>query len=207
LIKSAVVIAGGSSKRLSQDKALLKLAAKPLIKHVTDVAERIVDDIVVAVSSQEQADTYRKLFGSEATITVDETSVHTPLAGVVSGFRRARGEYVLLLPCDTPFLSMPILSLLFELSAGKSAVIPRWPDCKTEPLQAVYSREPALEVAAKTLTDGDLNMQCMIGRLRGVRYISTLVLQQLDPALKTFFNINTPLDLRKAESMLRKRSR
>jgi molybdopterin-guanine dinucleotide biosynthesis protein A len=44
----------------------------------------------------------------------------------------------------------------------------------------------------------------MVDRLRNVRYVSTLVLQQLDPELRTFFNVNTPLDLRKAELMLRR---
>lgn len=207
MTKSAVVLAGGSSKRLAQDKALLKLAEKPLIKHVTDIAQRIADDLIVAVSSQDQANAYKTLFGSKATITIDEAYVKTPLAGVVSGLKQAKGEYVLLLPCDTPFLSMPVLSLLFELSSGKSAAIPRWPNCNIEPLQAVYHRGPTSEAAAQALSQGNLTMQCMIDRLRGVRYISTLVLQQLDPELKTFFNINTPMDLKKAENMLKKQRR
>jgi molybdopterin-guanine dinucleotide biosynthesis protein A len=38
----------------------------------------------------------------------------------------------------------------------------------------------------------------MIEKLRGVRYVSTLVIQQLDPELRTFFNINTPIDWQKA---------
>ena len=47
-------------------------------------------------------------------------------------------------------------------------------------------------------------MQSMVDRLRGVRYVSTLVLEQLDPELRTFFNINMPLDLRNAENMLKR---
>jgi molybdopterin-guanine dinucleotide biosynthesis protein A len=46
-------------------------------------------------------------------------------------------------------------------------------------------------------------MRAMIEKLRGVRYVSTLVIQQLDPDLKTFFNINTPLDLKKAMVMVK----
>jgi GTP:adenosylcobinamide-phosphate guanylyltransferase len=42
----------------------------------------------------------------------------------------------------------------------------------------------------------------MIDNLRGVRFVSTLVLQQLDPKLNTFFNVNTPLDLKRAEKIL-----
>jgi molybdopterin-guanine dinucleotide biosynthesis protein A len=45
-------------------------------------------------------------------------------------------------------------------------------------------------------------MQAMVNKLNGVRYVSTLVIEQLDSGLKTFFNVNTPLDLRKAEAML-----
>jgi molybdopterin-guanine dinucleotide biosynthesis protein A len=55
------------------------------------------------------------------------------------------------------------------------------------------------------LNEGELNMQSMIDRLRGVRYVSTLVLEQIDPELKTFFNVNNPIDLKKAENMLRQR--
>jgi molybdopterin-guanine dinucleotide biosynthesis protein A len=69
-------------------------------------------------------------------------------------------------------------------------------------LQAVYSRKPALEAAKAALGEGGLNMRVLVERLRGVRYVSTLVLEQLDPELRTFFNVNTPLDLKKAEKML-----
>ena len=72
-----------------------------------------------------------------------------------------------------------------------------------EPLQAVYRRKPALEAAENALTKGKLDMRSMIERLRGVRYVSTLVLQQSDPELRTFFNVNAPLDLKRAELMLR----
>jgi hypothetical protein len=43
----------------------------------------------------------------------------------------------------------------------------------------------------------------MVNRLRGVRYVSTLVLEQLDPGLNTFINVNTAVDLKKAEAMLK----
>ena len=46
-------------------------------------------------------------------------------------------------------------------------------------------------------------MRSMIENLRGVRYISTMVLEQLEPGLVTFFNVNTPQDLKKAESVLK----
>jgi molybdopterin-guanine dinucleotide biosynthesis protein A len=88
---------------------------------------------------------------------------------------------------------------------NKAAVIPRWTNGQIEPLHAVYQTALALEAAKSAVAEGRLDMRGMIERMRGVRYISTLVLQQLDPELRTFFNINTPLDLRKASSMAKSR--
>jgi molybdopterin-guanine dinucleotide biosynthesis protein A len=61
-----------------------------------------------------------------------------------------------------------------------------------------------LEAAKTALSKGELDLKAMVDRLRGVRYVSTLVFQQLDPQLRTFFNVNTALDLKKAELMLKR---
>jgi molybdopterin-guanine dinucleotide biosynthesis protein A len=203
LEKSAIILAGGFSSRLGQDKGLVGLANKPLIKHVLDRTEDLVDERLVVVSSKVQAERYSKALGVSANVLVDNCEVHSPLAGAVTGFEQACGEYSLLLPCDTPFVSRGILLLLLELCVNKNAAIPRWPNCYGEPLQAVYRTKPALEAARNALCSGKLNIQAMVDRLQGVRFISTLVLEQLDPGLRTFFNVNTASDLKKAETILK----
>jgi molybdopterin-guanine dinucleotide biosynthesis protein A len=72
-------------------------------------------------------------------------------------------------------------------------------------LHAVYRTKAALEAAKTAVNEGKLNMRAMIEKMRGVRYISTLVIQQLDPDLRTFFNVNTPVDLKRAIAMVRPR--
>jgi molybdopterin-guanine dinucleotide biosynthesis protein A len=203
LEKSAVILAGGFSRRFGQDKGLLPLANKPLIEHVLDAIDKIVDEKIVVVSSKTQAENYTKVLDSKVKVVVDDDNVQSPLVGALKGFKEASNEYALLLPCDTPLLSKDVLSLLLDLCPNKNAVIPRWPNGYIEPLQAVYCTKPALEAAKKALSEGKMNMQSMVDKLRGVRYVSTLVLRQLDPELKSFFNVNTPMDLRKAEAMLR----
>lgn len=200
--KSAIILAGGLSTRLGQDKGLLLLANKPLVKHVLDAVGNLVNEKLVVVSSEAQARNYIKAVGSSTRVLVDKGDVRCPLVGALTGFEEARGEYSLLVPCDTPFVSREILSLLLELCTNKVAVIPRWPNGYVEPLQAVYHTKSVLDVACKAMEAGRANMQCAIDMLRGVRYVSTLVLQQLDPELRTFFNINTSFDLKKAEAML-----
>jgi molybdopterin-guanine dinucleotide biosynthesis protein A len=202
LDKSAIILAGGFSSRFGQDKGLLQLANKPLIIHVLDAINNIVDEKIVVASSKVQAENYMKVLGSNINIIIDVGDAQSPLVGALTGFKEARGEYAILLPCDTPLVSRDVVSLLFEVCMNRNAVIPRWPNGYIEPLQAVYCTKPAYEAAKNALSEGKLNLQSMVDRLRSVRYVSTLVLQQLDPEFRTFFNINTPLDLKKAEMML-----
>jgi molybdopterin-guanine dinucleotide biosynthesis protein A len=201
---SAVILAGGSSKRFGQDKGLAQLGNKPLVKHVLDAIGDIVKEKIVVVSSKAQAENYRRILSVEAHVVVDAGGIQTPLVGVLTGFEAAGGEYSIVLPCDVPFVSRDVVSLLLELCINKAAVIPRWPNCYIEPLHAVYRTQLALEAAKTPLSKGELDLKAMVDRLRGVRYVSTLVLQQLDPQLRTFFNVNTALDLKKAESMLKR---
>ena len=202
--KSAIILAGGFSHRFGQDKGLLQLANKPLIKYVLDAISTLVDEKMVVASSKVQAENYANVLGSDVNVLIDVDDAQSPLVGALTGFKEAHGEYALLLPCDTPLVSRDVISLLFELCINRNAVIPRWPNGYMEPLQAVYCTKPAYEAAKNALSEGKLNMQSMVDRLRGVRYVSTLVLEQLDLELRTFFNINTPLDLRNAENMLKR---
>jgi molybdopterin-guanine dinucleotide biosynthesis protein A len=200
---SAIILAGGSSTRFGQDKGLLRLANKPLALHVLDAVSSFVDEKIVVTSSKVQAENYARIVGSDTKVIIDWGEVQTPLFGALTGFEESRGIYSLLLPCDTPLVSHEILSLLLELCPNKSAAIPRWPNGYIEPLQAVYYTRSALDAAKRAMDDGGLNMRDMVSKLNGVRYVSTLVLQQLDPNLDSFFNVNTALDMKKAESLLK----
>lgn len=203
--RSAIILAGGFSSRLGQDKGLMQLVDKSLVKHVLDAVSSVVDERIVVVSSSSQAENYKKLLDSSVKVIVDDGELHGPLVGAKSGFKAASGDFSLLLPCDMPFLSKDVLSLLFELCGNRSAVIPRWPNGYIEPLHAVYQTRMALEAAENALSMGEANMRSMVDKLKGVRFVSTLVLQQLDPELRTFFNVNTLLDFKKAENMLKMR--
>lgn len=175
---------------------------KPLIKHVIDVVCGVVDEVLIVVSSKDQAENLAEVAGSKIRIMVDANEGQTPLVGAFTGFGEACGKYSLLSPCDTPLISREVTLFLLELCKGKKAVVPRWPNGNIEPLQSVYQTKSALKASKSALDEGRLDMRSMIDRLRGVRYVSTFVLQRLDPKLRTFLNVNSPRDLRKAESIL-----
>ena len=200
---SAIILAGGFSKRFGRDKGLIELAGKPLIIHVLDRVSKVVNETLVVVSSEDQRDAFTTLTRPKTKVVTDKYSLRSPIVGALTGFEKALGEYSLLLPCDTPFVSKEIAALLLDLCVGRSAMIPRWPNRYIEPLHAAYHTKSALNASETAYKEKKLDLRSMIANLRGVRYISTLVLQQIDPKLMTLFNVNTPEDLRKAESQLK----
>ena len=200
--KSAIVLAGGLSNRFGHDKGLLQLAGKPLILHVLDKISTIVDEVFIVVGSIQQAKVYA-ILNLNAKIVIDKYEIQSPLVGAITGFENANGEYSLLLPCDTPFVSSRIASLLLEKCVNRDAVIPRWPNGYIEPLQAAYRTKSAITAANTALENKKLDMRSMIANLGKVTYVSTLTLKQIDPNLVTFFNANTSEKIRKAEAIIK----
>ena len=204
---AAVILAGGFSKRFGEDKCLIKLVGKPLIQHVIDRVSAVVDEKVVVVGSNTKREKFVELLRSKANVVVDRYDGQSPLVGALTGFESVSADYSLLLPCDTPFVSSEIAALLFDLCANKGAAIPRWPNGYIEPLQAVYHTESAIKASQEALNVGKRDLFSMINNLSGIRYVSTLVLQQLDSNLLTFFNVNTSEALKRAKSIIKKEKR
>ncbi len=202
--RSAIILAGGFSKRLGQDKGLVKLAGKPLILYVLEKVREVVDETIVVVSSENQKEAYSMHVPKEKKIFVDNENLRSPLIGALTGFSNTCADYSLLLPCDTPFVSSKVADLLFEASINVDAAVPRWPNNYIEPLQAVYRTNSALKSAKQALEKRDLRLFSMIKLQKRVRYLSTIVIQQIDPQLMTFFNINTKMDLMKARKIINK---
>ena len=200
--RSAIILAVDSQGKFSEDKALLKLDNKPLLNHVVDAVKGMVGEVLVVTATNEQADLYSKVvFSANVKFVVNEDEPQMDLAAALTGFEAAQGDYSLVLPLDAPFVSKEVVSLLFELSQGKSAVVPRWPDCKIEPLHAVYHTGQACEAAKKALATGETAVDAIAACMRGVRYVSTMVVEQMNPDFRTFFRVNTAFDLKKAVAM------
>lgn len=196
--RSAIVLAGDLSSRFGQDADFWELNNKPLVKHVVDAVSSVVDETIVVTHSQNNAAKYAEILGSHVKFAVDSGETKSSVIGALAGFELASQKYSLLLSSNAPFVSREIVELLFELCYRRSAVVPRWPNQQIEPLHTVFLTQMALEAAKQAVTEGKLDLYALVEDLRGVRYVSTLVIQELDPELKSFFTVNTLLDLKRA---------
>ncbi len=201
-MKKSALILTNIYPKTNAAKSNFEIAGKHLINHVIDAVNPFVDEVVIVTDSEENAKLYSKIVKPKFQIIFDKNSTSFT-SSFLTGLETIQGEYTIVLPSNSPFVSKDIISLLFELSIGKNAVIPRKPDMSAEPFFSVYNTEQLIAAIRTSLPQDQLDMYSVLDDLRGIRYISSIVFKQLDPDFKSFFTVNTPTDLKKAEAMLR----
>ena len=207
MTKSVVILAFDDSDKFEADKGTIHINGKPLLSRVINSVEGLADETIVVTTSQRQADLYTKIVPENVRFVVSENAAKGILAQALDGFEAASGEYTLLLPYDSPFISTEVVSLLLDLCEGKNAVIARTPDCEAEVLHAVYNTKAAIETAKAAMAEGNFDIEALADRLRCVRYLSTMVVEQLDDDLKSFFRVLTTLDIKKTVVLSKPRIR
>ena len=201
-IRAGLILAGGKSSRMGTPKALLTLAGKPLVTRVADALLTVADPVLVSLSSTMDPAPYRRILPPTVQLVLDQGKSNHPLVGILSGLSQLPPCYCAILSCDLPFASAPILAQLFQEAEGYDAAIPQWPDGRLEPLHAVYRSTETLAAARRTIQETEFSNQDLVKRLQHARLVPTDRLQPFDPPLLTFFNVNTPMDLERAERLL-----
>ena len=197
---TAVILAGGQSRRLGRDKAVEPFYGEPLIRRVIRRASEAVStyQIVVVVADPERA----------AALPLDDhhlTAVDVfpdcgSLGGIYTGLDAATTQWSLVTACDMPFLSAPLLSHMAGLRDGVDAVVPVI-DGRPEPTHALYNRRCLPAIEAK-LRAGQLKISGFFDDVT-VRYVPEDDIRNFDPDLLSFFNINRPEDLARAAELAR----
>ena len=183
---SAVILAGGRSSRLGQDKAFLEVNGQFLIERVIERLAQLVDEVIIVANDVER---YANL---EALVISDVYPGKGALGGIYSGLRAASGRHSLVVACDMPFLDVSLLRYMQGLGAQYDVVIPRMGKL-TEALHAVYSRG-CLPFIEQQLRAGDLRIIRFFPQVR-VRYVDQEEMEVFDPEHLSFFNINSQADL------------
>jgi molybdopterin-guanine dinucleotide biosynthesis protein A len=194
---SLVIQAGGESRRMGADKALLPFLGKPLILRPLNLLADLADEVLVTSNHPES---YRFL---GFTPFPDLFPGSGALGGLYTALSAARYPYVAVVACDMPFASKEIfaLALVRLQETGADAVVPRSTG-GTEPFHAVYRRESCLPQVRSALEAGKRRVDAWFGEVN-IHYLETEEMLPYDPEGLAFLNINTPEELREAERMAR----
>jgi molybdopterin-guanine dinucleotide biosynthesis protein A len=192
---SVVVLAGGHSERLGRDKSLLELGGEPLLARTVQRLGALGDDLVVVTNN---AARYESL-SLAARLVPDEEPGMGSLMGVYSGLQAARHPYTLVVACDMPFLSLPLLCYMVSLAPSHDVVIPRLGSL-LEPLHAIYGKA-CVPFMKELLDRGERKITAFLHRVR-VRFVDEAELDRFDPDRRSFVNVNTAEDWVRVQELL-----
>ncbi len=189
LTLSSIVLAGGRSSRMGQDKALLPIQGVPLIQLVSGIAQSCAAPVYIVTPWPER---YQEILPATCRFIRE---VHLPLPqgpliGFAQGLAQVQTDWVLLLACDLPRLRVEVLQ---DWAAGLNSVgqeaialLPRhakgW-----EPLCGFYRRS-CLSALTDFINQGGRSFQQWLAQ----HQVQILPLSEDDQML---FNCNTPADL------------
>lgn len=185
--------AGGESRRMGSDKALLPFLGQPIILRLLNRLAGIAEEVLI---TSNQPENYR--FLGLAPIP-DLLPGCGALGGLYTALNAASHPYVAVVACDMPFASPELFAVELALlrEAGVDAVIPR-SEAGTEPFHAIYRCDICLPRVRAALDAGKRRVDAWFPGAN-IRYLEPAESLPYDPKQLAFLNINTLDELKAAE--------
>ncbi|NES86713.1 MAG: molybdenum cofactor guanylyltransferase [Moorea sp. SIO2B7] len=193
---TGIILAGGQSSRMGQDKALITIKGRPMLPKICQLATEIAPEVYVITPWQER---YQHILPEGCSFIREisfpgETKPHGPLVGFAQGLAKVRTEWVFLLACDLPQLPSSEVKkwteYLVEVPVEAIALLPRhskgW-----EPLSGFY-RSRCLPLLNNFINQGGRSFQGWLAQ----HLVEELPITEP----KMLFNCNTPADLEQLNS-------
>ena len=185
---SGVILAGGKGTRMGFPKSFLTVKGIKVIDTVLNILKSSFEEVFMVTDDKERFNEFKNV-----KVVEDLIRGCGPLGGIYAGLKGICNDAAFFVACDMPFLHTDLIerqiSMFKELNCD--CLVPRW-EGAIEPLHAVYSKSslPQVEICLRT------------GELAVKEFLSHINCCYMDVDAKesgTFYNINTPQELKKIE--------
>jgi molybdopterin-guanine dinucleotide biosynthesis protein A len=183
---SAAILAGGQARRLGGvDKSRLIVDGRTILDRQIDVLRGLSDDLMLVGALPDRADPRCRL-------VEDGSPGLGPLAGLDAALEAMHSDVLLVVACDMPFITRPLMQRLLDLAPGVDAVVPR-SNRGHHPLCAIYAAS-CRPVVRQQLEARHLAVHATLARLR-VREAGADELAGLGDLDHLLANVNTAAEL------------
>ncbi|MCC6139173.1 MAG: molybdenum cofactor guanylyltransferase [Nitrospira sp.] len=197
---TGVILAGGKSRRMGEDKRFLVVGEATLLARTVSVMTGKFPEVLIVIAQDSEP-----LAVSGCTVHRDLISDCGSLGGLYTGLTKATNERIFIVACDMPFLQPEMIQRFVDRDPAADIVMAQLPD-GLQPLHALYGKR-ALPILERMAVAHELKIK-NIALEPSLR--TTIVLpaewSDEDPLAQSFQNVNTPADLEAARSALRHRS-
>ncbi len=199
-IKSCIILCGGQSRRMGRDKGSMIIQDKPMIKHILSTLNHQINEVVIVLNDQTRIDKYSEFINPKEytyTITFAEDKIKNkgPMPGIMTGLSYITGNYALILPCDSPYVSKKYLNAIFsQLDENYQAIVP-YHDSEdklktSEPLHSIYSKD-IIPVIDNLVNQDVLHIKGLIEKIDA----KFVLIDNKKIEKKEFRNLNRPEDV------------
>ncbi|MEI7626387.1 MAG: molybdenum cofactor guanylyltransferase [Actinomycetota bacterium] len=199
----AVVLAGGSSRRMGVSKATLDWGGRPLVCHVSALLAASVGGPVVVAAAPDQE---LPRLPDGVRVTRDSCADRGPLEGLAAGMLALIDEVdlVFVSTVDAPLLNPELVSLLLRSLRVQDQIAVPIVGSQSYPLTAVW-RLTALAAIRRSLETDRLRVKDLLEQCV-TRFIDEEQLRAVDPNLDSLRNLNDPDAYREAVRVVGGRS-
>lgn len=189
---TAIIMAGGDSRRMGTDKASLLFDGQTLLQSVMATMQQLFPKVIVSVRAPRA--------GIDLPQVCDEQPEGGPLAGLVASLGQITTPWAFMVACDMPFVVPEVVELLAEYRLQYQAVVPVVHG-HPQPLAAFYAASCLAPLRA-SLAAQQKSLRGVLKQL-DVRYVDEAEMLEADPQLRSFFDLDTPQDVAAAKNGVR----
>lgn len=192
---TGVILSGGLNTRfLGKDKSFIRLGNRYIIDSIYSIFKDLFKETILVTNNP--LDYIRWDFS----IVTDIFPTRSSLTGLHAGLFFSTNMYSFFIACDTPFLKKELVqAIIGQIEPQFDAIVPETSK-GLEPLFAVYSKK-CLKPIEKQLNQQHLKVRSFLKNVKTKIYPEKMI-RDIDPELRSFFNINTPEDLAVAKKMI-----
>ena len=186
---SAVLLAGGESRRMGRDKATVLFRGKSLWQIQLETLRNLKPvEIFVSARSDPAWRPHNVVF------VADTPPSRGPLSGLAASIERISTTHLLALAIDMPEMTGAYLKFLYAQIEPGCGVVPKV-DNRAEPLAAIYPRETASDFHS-AIIGTDFSLQALVRDLAAAGKLREITVTQQQK--KLFLNFNAQDDLRRS---------
>jgi molybdenum cofactor guanylyltransferase len=192
---TGILLAGGKSRRMGEDKRHLVVGEQTLLERGLAVLCSTFQNVLVVIAQDSPP------LGVDARVVRDLVPDCGSLGGLYSGLMQATTPWVFVVACDMPFLNQAVIAQFTSRRTTADIVMAKL-DARLQPMHALYGKQ-CLPVLEQMVRARQLKIQEMVSQssLR-VCYVTEADLLSIDPSGRSFYNVNTLADLEAARSLL-----
>ncbi len=186
---TAVILAGGESRRMGRDKAHVEFRGKSLLNHAIANLSPLFGEIVLSVRDPLVVDESQ----SNIVQVMDAGEGRGPMMGIVAAMTEVGTDWVFVTGVDMPFVVPELVVHMAEQRPGHDTVLAEI-DGQLQPMLAFYAKRACLPAMQSRIAQGRRSLMRLIPSLN-TAILTEKELRPLDPDLHSFTDFDTPEDL------------